>query len=385
MDPLLYLLVSLEFTSLMLTIVFFIAWLKLGRRGHALTWSGAFLVAAAQWVLNIASTAIFSDRKIYWMVVSATSILTMTLGLIGYRQRAGLANRAWMYWTAGVLVEAAIGWVTFVQPHMGLRIAIGPLFASALAMLCMATLVRRSHPTLAAEWGSFVVLGLFALCETAAAITALPGTEHSLQWYRAINFLSLPSAYVGMGLFMVLNLASDMSEEMKGLALRDPLTGLLNRRGFHEASERHLAEARRRGTPVSVILTDVDRFKAINDGHGHAAGDEALRRFADCLRGAGRDKHVVARIGGEEFALLLTDTSAPAAIRLAEQLRTSLIEVEIDTGKATIGMRASFGVTALDAGDTGIEALLSRADAALYRSKRLGRDRVTLAEDPALV
>jgi len=224
------------------------------------------------------------------------------------------------------------------------------------------------------------VLGAFALCETAAAVAALPGTESGLRWYKAINFLSLPSVYIGTGLFMVLNIASDMSEEMKSLALRDPLTGLLNRRGFQEASERQLAEARRRGTAVSVIVTDVDRFKAINDGHGHAAGDEALARFADCLRSVDRERHVIGRIGGEEFALLLPDTPAPAAIDLAEQLRTSLTTVEIDTGKATIGMRASFGVTALDAGDTGIEALLSRADAALYRSKQLGRDRVTLAE-----
>jgi diguanylate cyclase (GGDEF)-like protein len=380
MNPLLYLLVSLEFTSLMLMLVFFIAWLKLGRRGHALAWSLAFLVAAVQWVLNIGQSVFFSNHGVYWMVVSATSIITMSLGLVGYRQRAGLANPLWAYLAAGVLVESAIGWVTFVQPHAGLRTAIGPLYASVLAALCMAKLVARDRPTVAAEWGSFLVLGAFALCETAAAVAALPGTESGLRWYKAINFLSLPSVYIGTGLFMVLNIASDMSEEMKSLALRDPLTGLLNRRGFQEASERQLAEARRRGTAVSVIVTDVDRFKAINDGHGHAAGDEALRRFADCLRSVDRERHVIGRIGGEEFALLLPDTPAPAAIDLAEQLRTSLTTVEIDTGKATIGMRASFGVTALDAGDTGIEALLSRADAALYRSKQLGRDRVTLAE-----
>ena len=380
MNPLLYLLVSLEFTSLMLMVVFFIAWLKLGRRGHALAWSAAFLVAAVQWVLNIGQSMIFSDYGIYWMVVSATSIITMSLGLIGYRQRAGLANRLWAYLSAGVLIESAIGWVTFVQPHSGLRTAIGPLYASILAVLCMATLVRRGRPTVAAEWGSFVVLGAFAVCETAAAVAALPGTESGLRWYQAINFLSLPAVYIGTGLFMVLNLASDMSEEMKALALRDSLTGLLNRRGFHEASERQLAEARRRGTEVSVILTDVDRFKTINDGHGHAVGDEALRRFADCLRNVARDRHVVGRIGGEEFALLLADTPAPEAVLLAEQLRASLSQVEIHTGKATIGMRASYGVTALEAGDTGIETLLSRADAALYRSKQLGRDRVTLAE-----
>ena len=106
-------------------------------------------------------------------------------------------------------------------------------------------------------------------------------------------------------MFVIFMLASDIMEEMKEIAVRDQLTGLLNRRGFNEQAAQAYASARRANRPVSVIMTDIDRFKFINDEHGHAAGDSALCQFARILSAGRRTEDVLARVGGEEFALVL--------------------------------------------------------------------------------
>jgi diguanylate cyclase (GGDEF)-like protein len=140
---------------------------------------------------------------------------------------------------------------------------------------------------------------------------------------------------------------------------------------FDQVLGRELARAHRGGEPVSVVLADVDRFKQLNDRLGHLAGDEALRRVAQTLAGHGRASDLVARFGGEEFAVVLPGTSVEAALVVAERMRVAISN--------TTAVTASFGVATYPAhGDDG-EALISAADAALYSSKNTGRDRVTAA------
>lgn len=382
MNPLAYLLVSLEFTSIMLAVIFLIAWLNFGRRPHALTWSLAFGVAAVQWILNFGSGVFFSDYNVYWLTVSLTSIVTLSLALIGHRQRAGLPNRVAWYVLSGLAVEGAIAYFTLVSPHEGLRVAIGPLYGALLLGLCVPVIIRYRPRTLPAEWGAALVTASFAMFQAAAGIASLSGgaglDPDARQLYLAINFLSLPAAYTGMGLFTVLILASDMSETMRTLALTDPLTGMLNRRGFDDGASRAFSATRRARAPLSVIVADIDHFKSINDRYGHAAGDEALRQFAQCLRSEARMEDIAGRVGGEEFTLMLPGTPARTAADVAERLRAAAAKLSITADDTVFGMRASFGVAGFDPNDADISAVLQRADAALYQSKQDGRDRVTV-------
>ncbi|MFE1599625.1 diguanylate cyclase [Methylobacterium sp. ID0610] len=165
---------------------------------------------------------------------------------------------------------------------------------------------------------------------------------------------------------------SERTRELEVLAKTDLLTGLFNRRKLDEALDAEIARSCRERSTVSVIVGDVDHFKSINDRHGHKAGDAVLVAFAEVLRAGGRPGDTLGRWGGEEFMLICPGTDLATAAGLAEGLRRR-IET---TALPIVGMRTcSFGVAAWQEGE-GADALVTRADTALYRSKRNGRNRV---------
>ena len=167
--------------------------------------------------------------------------------------------------------------------------------------------------------------------------------------------------------------------EQKSLALErlsvtDALTGLPNRRALDEALAQELERAQRYGQAMTVVILDIDHFKQVNDGHGHAVGDLVLQRFAALMGAQVRANDIVGRWGGEEFLLLCPGTGADGGQALAEKLRATLAAHAFEG----LGCRtASFGVAALGEGES-LQSLLSRADAALYEAKRRGRNRVEL-------
>lgn len=168
--------------------------------------------------------------------------------------------------------------------------------------------------------------------------------------------------------------------ELRHLATTDPLTGLANRREFLAAAERELVRVRRYGRPAAVLMFDVDHFKRINDTHGHAAGDEALRRIAAVCRDLLRETDIIGRLGGEEFGILLPETDVGAGREAAERLRAALAGIEIPRpgNGGILRLTVSIGVAGCAAGDGRIEHALKRADAALYRAKAQGRNRVVV-------
>ena len=165
---------------------------------------------------------------------------------------------------------------------------------------------------------------------------------------------------------------------MRELAEVDPLTGIANRRVFLRDGERDLPRAHRLGISMAVVAVDIDRFKQVNDTYGHAIGDVVLRTVAERLRQAIRDIDVLARTGGEEFALILPGTDARAAVIATERIRAHLNEAPIATARGALRVTASFGV-ALAHTTEDLAAVLVRADEALYLAKSTGRDRVVLA------
>lgn len=159
-------------------------------------------------------------------------------------------------------------------------------------------------------------------------------------------------------------------------ASEDPLTGLLNRRSFDQIGERKLAESRRRSRELSAVMIDIDRFKTINDEHGHATGDEVLLAVARRVERGLSDNDTFARYGGEEFAVVLPGASLRRAHKVAERLRESVASEPIKTDAGSLNVSISLGVAeAQDEGDT-LSALLDRADRCLLTAKRLGRNRV---------
>jgi diguanylate cyclase (GGDEF)-like protein len=155
------------------------------------------------------------------------------------------------------------------------------------------------------------------------------------------------------------------------LAEQDGLTSVANRRTFETVLERELSRARRTGDDVGLILLDVDRFKELNDTHGHQAGDELLRRVGRLLSENSRDFDTAARYGGDEFALVLPGSSVSDSLDVAERIRALLADANGVPATLSIGVAAF----PLHAGDA--TALVQAADEALYDSKRAGRDRVT--------
>ncbi len=160
------------------------------------------------------------------------------------------------------------------------------------------------------------------------------------------------------------------------LATTDSLTGLRNRRHFMATASQEFERARRYQTPLSLLMLDADHFKSINDRYGHPVGDEALKTLAEHGRRQLREIDLFARLGGEEFAILLPQTDFIAARAVAERLRQTIAEQSVATGQESFHFTVSIGVASLDAHTMDLHDLLRHADDALYQAKQHGRNRV---------
>ncbi|HYH23387.1 MAG TPA: diguanylate cyclase [Azospirillum sp.] len=166
------------------------------------------------------------------------------------------------------------------------------------------------------------------------------------------------------------------NRELERLAMLDALTGIANRRHFFAMAEREVALARRHQRPMGVLMLDIDHFKEINDRHGHAVGDEVLKQVARVALSVLRATDHIGRIGGEEFAVLLPDSDLDGAVATAERLREAIEGAALSGVGADVHCTVSVGVAEWAPEDASIEASLNRADAALYRAKREGRNRM---------
>src|SRR5258707_1462703 len=172
-----------------------------------------------------------------------------------------------------------------------------------------------------------------------------------------------------------------LRETLRLLSVRDPLTGLFNRRFMQESLERELRRSARSGRPLGGILLDVDHFKQFNDSYGHEAGDIVLRELGGLLRSQIRGEDVACRVGGEEFLLILPDTSLEVTQQRAEKLREASKRVSIRYGGRPLGViTLSMGVVEFPAHGTTCDVILRSADDALYQAKAQGRDRVVVAK-----
>jgi diguanylate cyclase (GGDEF)-like protein/PAS domain S-box-containing protein len=167
-----------------------------------------------------------------------------------------------------------------------------------------------------------------------------------------------------------------LQQELRLMASTDPLTGLLNRRRFLEQAETEFVRSQRYRRDLAVVMLDIDHFKRINDTHGHFIGDQALIAMARAAQNLLRGTDVMGRWGGEEFVILMPETSLAGATILAERLRTELAALSIDTANGPLQFTVSAGLSARSECDDSLVATMQRADLALYAAKHRGRDRV---------
>jgi len=170
-----------------------------------------------------------------------------------------------------------------------------------------------------------------------------------------------------------------LEEELRNLAVTDPLTGVYNRRHFLEELQREMSRSNRSACPFSLIMLDVDHFKEVNDRFGHEAGDRVLKELTEMIRKRIRTSDLLARWGGEEFMILMVNTNLPPAATLAEDL---LQQLKVRTFAGIGRVTASFGVAAYRTGE-GVDELLTRVDNLLYQAKRGGRSRLACDPDPS--
>jgi diguanylate cyclase (GGDEF)-like protein len=169
--------------------------------------------------------------------------------------------------------------------------------------------------------------------------------------------------------------------KLRELAIRDPLTGLFNRRYLEESLALEMIRAMRKPYPIGIIMADIDHFKRFNDLYSHAAGDAVLVQIADLLRAQVRSSDVICRYGGEEFVLILPEASREITCLRAESIRASAGQLRLQyESQALQTLTLSLGVAIFPDHGATIEALLSAADAALYRAKHAGRNRVRVAD-----
>ncbi len=169
-----------------------------------------------------------------------------------------------------------------------------------------------------------------------------------------------------------------MEREIKEMATTDTLTGVNNRRQFFLLAEQELIRTKRYEQPLTVLMLDIDYFKTINDTYGHQTGDIVLKELADTAIATLRETDIFGRIGGEEFAAVLPETDNHDAQLVAERLREALATLAVRSGNDSVSFTVSIGISEVDKTDTAIETSLNRADEALYRAKRTGRNRIVL-------
>jgi diguanylate cyclase (GGDEF)-like protein len=289
----------------------------------------------------------------------------------------------------GVVAGAAI-WVAailFIEPmsaHM--RMMLGAAIVAAYAALTAAELWRERRKSMRARWPAFfvplmhgAVLMLPILLED--AFGASSAAKSTVSIWAAVFAVELVCYAIGT-VFIIFMLVSERTVAAhKSAASIDPLTGLLNRRGFGEATARMSEREAKAGRPITVMIFDIDHFKSVNDRFGHAAGDDVLRVFANVVVNSLRVTDLIGRVGGEEFAAMLP-CAIDEAQTVAERVREAFEQSGVLIDDAPLETTVSIGLASGPA-HTELDVLMASADTALYRAKRGGRNRVeAVPEEP---
>ncbi|MDF1485302.1 diguanylate cyclase [Ramlibacter sp. H39-3-26] len=336
--------------------------------------------AAAPLLCGIASALI----GLRGMIPDAISILAANLLLLtglwlyyaGSQQMVDLEPAPWRWSVPLAAVVALLAWFTYGRDDFEARAA---TMAASIAVVCARhawLLARRLQPTLGTRLTFYTALAAIAvklmlLCFTFgwwSGYADPAGKTLALTFYFIGSAITMPLANLGV----ILMVTERLRGVFEQLATHDALTGALSRRALLDACAEELERSRRRGHAMALLLLDLDHFKAVNDTYGHQTGDRVLAGFARRVRDTLRIQDRFGRYGGEEFVALLPETDLPAAQVAAERIRQRVSMPSPSLPRCTV----SIGLATLQGPGDGIDAMLARADHALYRAKHSGRNRV---------
>ena len=377
------LVVALVGICLLLTAAAFLAW-RVHRHITALTYWAAGALSGA---CGLALIALYGVWPAALVVPLANALVASTyvLNWAGVRSFAGRP----IPWRRGLAVLAAMTagniWFVAIDNDVTARILIASTGFCGLSLLTAQELwrmepadrFRRARRVTAMV---FILHALFVAGRAVLTVWSEPvDSVLDSDPVQSASFLETILAVTAWGYGFLSMTSERLQADLDRIATIDPLTGAYNRRAFMTYAERELARSQRHGTPLTLLLLDLDRFKRVNDTFGHLAGDALLRRFSEIVVARLRRTDLFGRYGGEEFCVLLPDTDHRGAAVLAEALRRDVAARPLPFQGHEIAASVSIGVAACRSGEV-LDAALAAADQALYRAKRNGRNQVMIAE-----
>jgi diguanylate cyclase (GGDEF)-like protein len=368
--------------ALVLASAFLALWLY-QRAPYLLVLASGFAASAIGFMLQYFSLPLlgFAGTKLVSCLAFTGAVVCLAAAILS---RYG---RHVPYVAIGILAGggiAAFSWFLLAQPDLTWRIYAVNFAFGGICLVIAADLrpLRRDGPVQMALFVLTLLAAANFIVRTLVAVS-LHGAFVSYDgFYTSTYWTATQLAHAVFSLLIALCLltaaALDIMGKLRAESQTDPLSKLLNRRGFEESASMLLDRCARANLPVALILADLDHFKAVNDVHGHATGDLVITDFADKLRRAAGNRGIAGRVGGEEFAVLLPLTDLGAARLFAEAVRTLFSAGHVEGALPGLKVTASFGVAARS-GSEPLAPLMCRADEALYKAKQNGRDSVRLS------
>lgn len=304
---------------------------------------------------------IHSDTSVFRISypIAAAAVIGFTGFMLLFVYRPDVVN-----WTVGVIMLMIISLLVFMPIRFYLA------FFAALYGVVITLITRYVMGSPNAN-----LIGLFFLLMLPFVLGA--ATIRRLAFLQRKQFaLASKTAKINKELEYEIQQRLKLEATLKELAATDPLTGLYNRREYEMLFTHEIERAKRTNTVLSICIVDLDHFKKVNDTFGHGVGDEVLRRIAKLCRENLRTIDIIGRLGGEEFVMLLPDTNIENAAAIGNRLLETLADAHFDTGTTAIKITATIGISQLLPNDPDFNAVIQRADAALYRGKAAGRNRV---------
>jgi diguanylate cyclase (GGDEF)-like protein len=371
LDPFTLLVVS-AFTLAVAAALLLAAWLHQRQVNALVVWAGAFGLGA------VATALIISRGHIptFWSITFANTALACGYGLLWSGARLFDGRRVM---PVVVLMGAGLWLIAYPLPEVHAnatyRAVVMAVIGTAYTLATAFELWRDRNDSLRYRWPVICLLILHAV----AVLLRIPlagTTLTSIEFTELASFVMFETVLLSMCCaYLLPGMVSERVASRHMIDARiDPLTGVNNRRSFIEQGERIVLRCVQDKRPVALLLCDLDHFKAVNDEHGHAAGDRVLIAFCRLAEEQLRPSDLLARLGGEEFVCLLPDLSPKDALSVAERLRLMFAEAPQSVGGDVFRCTVSIGLAVSDATCCDLYSLLTDADRALYRAKKSGRN-----------
>ncbi|MEO7744144.1 MAG: GGDEF domain-containing protein [Usitatibacter sp.] len=354
-------------------------WLGAGQRlrdGMA-QWAGSLAMRALGLVLFASQGQLHAGAVAVGAALVALSMTLQAAAILAFGRKSLVA------WVHSAIIAGVAVPFQLLEPDRANGFLFGGVVFGTLLLVLAALCVQMRAPALSRAKALLVVcfaaVGLACLWRGVGAVLVVDPLRdfQAPAGFAAVTFLAAFAAAIASTFGFVLLHKERADAEARRLATIDPLTGAYNRSTFHEIAERELARALRAGQALSIVMLDIDHFRAINEQHGARVGDEVLRQFADLVRSALRKEDMLVRYGGEEFLVMMPEVPGPGAVVVAGRIRRYVAHAPVEAAGHKFSLTVSLGVAArLDEGPESIDTLLARADSALALAKERGRNRV---------